>query len=68
MIHAPFTSRIVSLNAINTEEEERMFADINKISKQTSSGRPDHIIPNSVLRLQAEKLLKDNNGICSIEN
>ena len=56
IIHKPFVSRMAPLRAINTEEEERMFSDINAISKSTSNGRPSHIIKNSILRLQAEEL------------
>ena len=56
---------MISLSAINTEEEERLFADINAISKSTSSGRPNHIIPNSILRLQAEKHFKDLREDCT---
>lgn len=40
-----------------------MFADINPISRSTSSGKPGHIIPNSILRLQAEQQFK-----CEREN
>ena len=57
-VHAPLVSRMVSLSAVNTEEEERLFADINAISRNTSSGKPGHIIPNSILRLQAEQQFK----------
>ena len=60
MSHTPFVSRIISLSAVNTEEEEHHFADINSISRRTSNGKPGHIIPNSVLRLQAEKAFKQH--------
>ena len=53
--HAPLTSRIISLSSVDTEEEEREFSTINSISKSTSNGHPEHIIPNSIIRVQAEK-------------
>ena len=55
--HAPRISRLISLSAVNTEEEERQFSAVNQISKGTSSRRPGHIIPNSIIRLQAEQRL-----------
>ena len=57
-VHTPVISRIVSPRSVNTEQEDRQFADINAISKTTSSGHPSHIIPNSIIRLQAEKQFK----------
>ena len=56
--HAPCTSRIISLSAVNTEEEERQFSTINNICKGTSSRRPGHIIPNSIIRIQAEQTFR----------
>ena len=53
--HAPLTSRIISLSSVDTEEEEREFSTINSISKSTSNGHPEHIIPNSIIRVQAER-------------
>ena len=52
--HAPFTSRLISLSSVDTEEEEREFSTINSISKSTSNGHPEHIIPNSIIKVQAE--------------
>ena len=53
--HAPLTSRIISLSSVDTEEEGREFSTINSISKSTSNGHPEHIIPNSIIRVQAER-------------
>ena len=58
--HAPLTSRIISLSSVDTEEEEREFSTINSISKSTSNGHPEHIIPNSIIRVQAEKSFRSN--------
>jgi len=51
--HAPLISRLISLSSVNTEEE-REFT-INSISKSTSNGHPEHIIPNSIIRVKAER-------------
>ena len=56
--HAPFTSRLISLSSVDTEEEEREFSTINAISKTTSNGHPAHIIPNCIVRAQAERKFK----------
>ena len=56
--HAPFTSRLISLSSVDTEEEEREFSTINAISKTTSNGHPEHIIPNCIVRAQAERNFK----------
>ena len=56
--HAPFTSRLISLSSVDTEEEEREFSTINAISKTTSNGHPEHIIPNCIVRAQAERKFK----------
>ena len=53
--HAGFTSRLISLSSVDTEEEERQFSTINAISKATSNGHPEHIIPNCIIRAQAEQ-------------
>ena len=53
--HAPLTSRLISLSSVDTEEEEREFSTINCISKSTSNSHPEHIIPNSIIRVQAER-------------
>ena len=42
--HAPFTSRLISLSSVDTEEEEREFSTINSISKTTSNGYSEHNI------------------------
>lgn len=56
--HAPFTSRLISLSSVDTEEEEREFSTINAISKTTSNGHPEHIIPNCIVCTQAERKFK----------
>ena len=36
--HAAFTSRLISLSSVDTEEKERQFSTINAINKATSNG------------------------------
>lgn len=53
--HGGLMLRIVSGQTANTEEEERIFNHIKKITKHTSNYSTGQIIPNLLLRLQAEK-------------
>ena len=55
--HAPLQLRLVSGKTANAEEEERMFNTVKSITSSTSNGRPDHIIGNLFVRLQAEEHL-----------
>jgi len=56
--HAPFTSCLISLSSVDTEEEEREFSTINAISKTTSNDHPEQIIPNCIVHAQAERNFK----------
>ena len=56
--HAPFTLRLISHSSVDTEEEERECSTINAISKTASNGHPEHIIPNCIVRTQAERKFK----------
>jgi hypothetical protein len=53
--HAGCMLRLVSGQAANAEEEERMFHHIKLITKRTSNYSNDQVIPNIMVRLQAEK-------------
>jgi len=53
--HAPFTSRLISLSSVDTEEEEREFSTINAISKTSFNGYPERVIPSCIVRAQAER-------------
>ena len=53
-------SRVVSPKSTNTEDEERHFSRVSSICSATSSRAPDHIIINSIIRMQAE--MKIGNG------
>ena len=53
--HAGCMLRLVSGQAANAEEEERIFHHIKLITKRTSNYSNDQVIPNIMVRLQAEK-------------
>ena len=53
--HAPIINRLRCLRSTNTEQEERSFNTLKSITNQTSNMRPEHIISNGFLRLQAEQ-------------
>ena len=53
---SPLITRIISPRSICTEEQEREFSTIKEITKRTSNGHANHIIPNSLLRIQAENM------------
>ena len=52
---APMINRLRCLRSTNTEQEERFFNTLKSITNQTSNMRPEHIISNGFLRLQAEQ-------------
>ena len=53
--HAGCMLHLVSGQAANTEEEERIFHHIKLITKRTSNYSNDQVIPNIMVCLQAEK-------------
>ena len=52
--HSATTNRLISLRSLNTEFQERTFGQANAITTQTSNNHPQHIIDNTILRIQAE--------------
>ncbi|KAL9976784.1 hypothetical protein ACROYT_G014115 [Oculina patagonica] len=48
--------------SVDTEKEERQFSTINAISKATSNGHPEHIIPNCIIRAQEEQNFRGKKG------
>lgn len=55
--HAGLMLRIISGQAAHAEDQERIFNHLKRITKMTSNYRPGHLIPNMLVRLQAEKEL-----------
>ena len=56
---SPLVTGIISPRSLCTEEQEREFSTIKEITKRTSNGHASHIIPNSLLRIQAENLMSE---------
>ena len=54
LTHAPILYRVISLQQLNTEDEERMFGTLKDITKRTSSRRAGEIEYNALIRLQEE--------------
>jgi len=52
--HAPQLYRLVALCSLNTEYQERMFKQVNLITKGTSNMHPNHIIMKILVRVQEE--------------
>ena len=61
--HAGCMLRLVSGQAANAEEEERMFHHIKQITKRTSNYSDDQVIPNIMVRLQAEKQMTQREDV-----
>ena len=47
--------RLISGKAANSEEEERIFQTLTKISSNTSNHHPGHVLINNMIRLQVRK-------------
>ena len=56
LIHYALTLRLISLSSLNTEDEEREFNTHGNIASRTSSRESNHVITNSIIRMQAEQL------------
>ena len=52
--HAGMMLRLISGQASNAEQQERIFNHIKRITGSTSNYHPEQIIPNLLVRLQAE--------------
>ena len=55
--HAGLMLRIVCGQSINAEKQERFFNQFKRITNTTSNYNPRQIIPNTFIRLQAQKEL-----------
>ena len=54
LVHAPLQYRLVSGEAINCEDEERVFKLIRNIVHCTSNNSQGHLIGNLIVRLEVE--------------
>ncbi len=58
-VHAPAQFHIMSLKSCNAEHEERLFGQAKDIATATSNRKPENIVPNILLRVQAKQKTKD---------
>ena len=81
--HASKQYELVCLKSCNAEHEERLFGQVKRIAENTSNRKPENILPNILLRLQAKAerrdiftmyhsqsnaISKDARAICTSEN
>ena len=52
--HSPTLYTLICLRSLNTEIQERTFGQCNSIAHQTSNNHPQHVIDNSLIRIQAK--------------
>lgn len=58
-VHAPPILEMISLKSINAEHEERLFGQAKDIAVSTTNRKPQTLLPNVLLRLQAKQKLND---------
>ena len=58
--HSPLQHCLMSGASMNTEDEERVFNKMKRITNTTSSKHPGHVIGNAYIRLQEEKEVSSN--------
>ena len=58
-VRAPLQLQTMSLKSCNSEHEERLFGQAKNIATATSNRKPENIIPNILLRLQAKQKQKE---------
>ena len=57
--HSHLMLRLISGKSTNTEEEERTFNTLKSITASSSNHHPDHVILNSIIRLQCKQDFED---------
>ncbi len=55
-VHFPMWYRLFNIKSLLPENEEATFHKIRQIVQSTSSRKPSHVIENSILRLQFQKV------------
>ena len=59
-VHAPEILRLFSLSSIVTEQEERCFGDLRRISENTTNRQAKYICENAVLRFTYHQSMKED--------
>ena len=57
--HAAQQYEIICMRSTNTEHEERLFGQAKKIALNATNRKPNSIVPNILLRLQAKQIKRD---------
>ena len=57
--HASMQYEIVCLRSCNAENEERLFGQAKLIAKNATNRKPENVLPNIILRLQAKQERQD---------
>ena len=60
--HSSIMFRIVSGKSANTEQEERVFNTLKNITSNTSNHHPEHVLLNSIIRLQVREDVNAQEG------
>ena len=60
--HLPEVARVIAPSSLHTENEERLFADLNGIVKSTSSRSKESIRDSCIVRVQFEMKWRESNG------
>ena len=60
--HSSSMYRIISGKSANTEQEERVFNTLKTITGNTSNHHPDHVLLNSIIRLQVREEVNAQEG------
>ena len=61
--HAAPQYELVCLRSTNAEDQERLFGQAESITGNTSNHHPNHVIPNPLLRIQAQANKPTRNSI-----
>ena len=68
LLHSPAVLAVTSLQSINTETLERLQGQAKKIGEDTTSRRPNDIVPTVMVRLQAELERQDSHKPGQVES
>ena len=64
IVHAPPQYQVVCLRSTNSESQERLFSQAKHISQRNTNRKPENVLPNILLSLQArEKTATHQNSI-----
>ena len=56
VLHAPLQYDVLCLRSVNTENQERIFQQAKTIALPTTNKKPENVVLNVMLRLQAKQV------------